>query len=132
MKLNPECVRDILLEIEKVSLYGKMYFYDGENLSEDSYLAKYDFDTVIYHIRQCSWIGYLVGVKWGISDGVYIEDLSPEGHVFLANIRSNNIWSKVKDIGKRIGSVSIPVLSEIASSVLSEYIQSAIKSSVSP
>ena len=52
-----------------------------------------------------------------------IKDLSPAGHEFIANIRSDSNWKKVKDISKNIGSSSLNALTQIAVSVVSSLIK---------
>lgn len=56
---------------------------------------------------------YLLGVE------VAIADLTPSGHEFLANIRADTNWNKVKQKSKAIGSESLSVLAQIAGQVIS-------------
>lgn len=114
MKINPDCIRDILLEVEKNSSFHSFYEYTPKSLSSDSYLAKYDADTVLYHIRQCDLCGYLFNTNWQIFEYVGIEDLTPEGHEFLANIRDDSLWKKTLAKGAE---ASLPILFEIAKEI---------------
>lgn len=44
-------------------------------------------------------------------------DLTPDGHEFLANIREDNNWNKIKTISSSIGFASLKVISSIAEGV---------------
>lgn len=52
-----------------------------------------------------------------------IEDLSPSGHQFLADIRSDNNWNKTKSIAKSVGASSLTAIKEIATNVIAELIK---------
>ncbi|WP_423738704.1 DUF2513 domain-containing protein [Clostridium niameyense] len=41
-----------------------------------------------------------------------------DGHEFLDNIRDNDIWNKTKNTISKINGVSIPIISDIAKSIL--------------
>lgn len=117
MKLNPDCVRDILLAVEEHSELGK--YVDFEYASDYTQTEKYSDQEVGYHINQCSMSGLLVDVRWDLLGNCSIKDISPSGHEFLANIRADNNWNKVKKTASEIGSNSLSVLTQIATSVIS-------------
>lgn len=94
MKLNMDCIRDILLEVEKSTDCGKLYRYSatGEHTLQ---IAKYDHAELLYHFRQCNAMrlfAQFTGDDMGRM--VLISDLSPEGHAFLENIRQESTWEK--------------------------------------
>lgn len=49
-----------------------------------------------------------------------------KGHEFLDNIRDNDVWSRTKNIAKSVSSVSLSVLSNVASKVITEIISKQI------
>ncbi|WP_415337572.1 DUF2513 domain-containing protein [Clostridium perfringens] len=121
MKLNPDCVRDILITTEENTSFGCPMSYDSN--SQYELLESYSPQEIVYHINQCELSGFLTKVTWFLGGGCIIYDLSPSGHEFLANIRSNTNWKKTKEISKSIGSTSLNVLSQIAANVISELIK---------
>ena len=123
MKLNPDCIRDILLDVEQFVTYSRPYDYLEDSQEDNSFVAKYDEDTVLYHIRQCEETGYLLDVRWTVVGNCLIGDLSPDGHQFLADIREDTNWNKTKEIAKKVGSSSLSALKDIATSVISSLIQ---------
>ncbi len=124
MKLNPNCVRDILLSVEDISDFDSETTYRRDDMQLPR-LSFYEHEEIVYHIRQCELSGLIYQVSY--TDGgsnVYIRDLSPEGHEFLSRIRNDNLFSKVKDIAKEIGLSSLKDLSEIAASCAAIIIKS--------
>ena len=125
MKLNPDCVRDILLTVEETSNFGDIMSYDTSD--EYPLLAKYTYDEFLYHVNQCKENGYFLTCKIS-SDGsiVMIGNLSPKAHDFLTNIRHNNIWNIVKDVSAKVGSNSLSAVAQIAAGVITEIIKMRI------
>ena len=134
MKLNPDCIRDILLEIEGISDGVNSYSYRSDRrITQNSYSSnkdevelqyfpKYDFEELNYHFQQCNLNGYLLDAKHGHDNLFIFKDLTPLGHEFLANIRDDNNWNKIKDSAKSVGSSSLPVLFEIGAKYMASKI----------
>lgn len=109
MKLDFECIRSILLTFEEKT-DGYTIYTVGENNLKD-FTNKYSFEVYIYHINQCLKHGYLEG-----KEGIYfvdIKDLSPLGHYFVAEIRSDTAWKKFLNMAKDIGVASLPSLLDV-------------------
>lgn len=103
MKLNPDCVRDILLTVEERSDYHHVTEYKSESHSFPR-LRGYTYEEVLYHIRQCEYSSLILDVHYYDSGKhVDIKDLSPDGHKFLANVRQDTIWNNTKSIAAKIG-----------------------------
>lgn len=115
MKLNQECVRDILLELEeKLTFNNALYLQQVQEL--EAY-KKYGNDETLYAILKLIEVNYLIGSKKISNGGVYYLSLSAitwNGHEFLDSIRSNEVWQETKNRVKDFSSVSIGILSEVA------------------
>lgn len=100
MKLNPDCVRDVLFAIEEESsAIGLVVFSRDEN---PEILQKYSWDEFLYHVNQCELSGFITPVRYyDAGDSFAVSDLLPEGHNFLANIRADNNWNKTKEVAKK-------------------------------
>ena len=126
MRLNPDCIRDILLQTENGSF--RIYHSSRNNeaaFNDLEFLKSYSFEEVTYHIKQCDLMNFIE-----ISESIkYIDihDLYPEGHTFLANIRDDNNWNKTKNIAKNIGSFSLEALRDIAANIISNLITNNFK-----
>ena len=123
MRLNSDCVRDILLAIEKDVDYHRILELKFDDTLPDN-LQKYSAEELLYNIRQCKIANLIIDVH-SFDGGKYvtIADLSPDGHQFLANIRNDNIWGKVKKIAGVVGSNSLSAVTQIASNVVTELIK---------
>ena len=126
MKLNPDCIRDILLTIEEVTDYLNEWTFDSKSMNAPL-LSKYSYDEIVYHISQCDKAGLIDGSKiyFGACAGV-VSDLSPYGHQFLADIRSDNVWHNVKEVSKKVGSNSLQAIMQIATGVITEIIKNQL------
>lgn len=123
MKLNPDCTRAILLAVEEMCDAGHYFSFE-----QDAGAIKGDFaaDEIAYHARQCDLSGMLCNFKRDITGNFTITDLSPKGHEFLADIRSDTVWNNVKAVSAKVGSKSLTAISKIATSVISEIIKSQL------
>lgn len=115
MKLNPDCIRDILLTVEENTGYGNYMRYDED--TEYERLKPYPIDEVLYHVQQCEYSGLVAKVSYYMNPGCLIHDLSPKGHEFLANIRMETNWNKTKEIAKSVGSSSLDSITKIATCI---------------
>lgn len=124
MKLNPDCMRHILLELEKAPFQKETYpdeLYDA--------LPKYPHDEIDYAILKMHEAGFINATIEKYLDGhigIEIYDISFEGHQFLDNVRSSKVWTATKKVASDIGSTSIQAITQIATSVITEIIRQAI------
>ena len=126
MRLNPDCIRDILFTIEEKSTFDSL-ITSGE-LTESTLLSKYSEDEILYHLNQLYLSNYIICPrkhKW-IEGTFLVCDLSPLGHEFISDVRKDTNWNKVKSIGKEVGTSTLTSLKTIAE----EVITSAIKTSI--
>lgn len=125
MKLNPDCVRDVLLTVEEETDFNQMWTYTFETIPKT--LSPYSHQEIIYHIAQCEKSSLIDGFKsYDDGDMIVVGDLTPDGHEFLANIRSETLWRDVKDVGKKVGSFSLSSLMQIASGIVTCIIKSQL------
>lgn len=114
MKLNPDCIRDILLCVEAVEFDEPIEF--SEIVEK---LDKYEVEEVLYHINQCEYNNFFTKINhFAQSYNGRIFDLTPKAHEFLANIRSDNVWNKIKEKALKAGSIALPVLQKVAAGVI--------------
>lgn len=124
MKLNPDCIRDLLFTVEENTGFYDSMDYPSDNSKDYPRLAGYTEEEVFYHIRQCYLSGLLTDVRWTLTPTCSIQDLSPAVHEFLADIRSETNWAKTKEVASKVGSLSLQVLAKIAAEVVSSLIMS--------
>ena len=126
MKLNPDCIRDILVATESME-YNSAYTLS--KLHEK--LPDYSEDELNYHCLQLIDAGFLnaksINVMGCVTPQLWrIFDLTYSGHQFLADIRSDTTWNKTKEIAKSVGSESLHALKDIAVGVVTSAIQNKL------
>ena len=123
MRLNPDCIRDILLQVEESNTFT-IIFSDEDPLHGLDYLKRYSLEKIKYHIKQCEYMNFISCKNF--LGYVIIYDLFPEGHTFLADIRHDTVWNNTKSIAKSLGVSSLRALKDVSVSVISEIIKSKI------
>ncbi|MCG4822214.1 DUF2513 domain-containing protein [Streptococcus gordonii] len=122
MRLDPDCIRDILLSVEKNATYSNDV---PEETLYKELAPKYSQEEILYHVRQCEHNGLFLQVQHYFG-GFSIQDLSPYGHQFINDIRQDNNWNRTKDIAKNVGSFSLDVLKDISSQVITNLISNQL------
>mgnify|MGYP003367493467 CR=1 FL=1 len=124
MKLNQDCVRAVLLELEeKLTLNDDLYLYQIKQLD---CIKKFGEDTVIYSILKLIEARYLLGEPLYAGDELMeltLSALTWDGHLFLDTIRDNKVWKETKSVVSKFSSVSISLMSTIASTILNELVK---------
>lgn len=118
MKLNPECVRDILLTIENYPVPMNLDFYEFSSL-----LPQYSKDEILYcckRLHEANYLNlnYITVIKNSKPELDTIGDLTFFGHEFLENIKDDTNWKLVKSKAIQVGSFALPILQQIASSLI--------------
>ncbi len=134
MRLNPDCIRDLLMGLEQLSDTGRVtYIFDNiAAVQKHLHLESYSTNEIEYHLRQCEMNGMLVGAKFG-SDGCFaILDISPKAHEFLANIRDDKQWGAVKKGLSAIRNYSLSAIGAIAEGVTSSAINAYFSGQTNP
>ncbi len=94
MKLNPNCIRDILMTIEELD-YDIDFNYDCDNNIYPR-LQKYRHEEIVYHVFQCNSSGlFTTMVAPDNGAAIDVNGLSPLGHQFITSIRNDKKWKKV-------------------------------------
>lgn len=122
MKLNPDCLRAILLTIEERASYQSILSFEELTLPNFPLLAEYSLEEILYHIKKCDEAGFLCEVQY-FPASVTVGELHYRGHEFLNNIRESKIWDGVKSIAAKIGTNSMQGLVQIASNVITSLIK---------
>lgn len=128
MKLDTDCIRDLLLTLEEESKYDegqitKRIFL--HKMTQFPRMQKYEVNDVLYTSDKMVEAGFIDFHKTTASGGLYNSSygqITYSGHQFLENIRSDNNWNKTKEIAKSIGATSLSAISDIAAKVIAELI----------
>lgn len=120
MKLDHDFVRTLLLTVEKCPNPGGL---GNDELKAVMLSNKKSFNELAYTI-QILIEGDIVSSKitWGNNKPVYIYpvNLTFKGHEYLDNIRDNKIWRQTKSATSKLASVSIDIMSKVASELIAK------------
>lgn len=123
MKLNIDCVRDVMLAVENAE-YG-----ERKNISAlyEELEGKYTEEEIEYTCLKLNEGGKieanLVSRMGGAPVGVKsVNDLTYDGHQFIDNIRKDSTWNIVKNKALKVGSFSIKAIASIAEKVVTDLI----------
>lgn len=125
MKLNIDCMRDVLLILEEAPYRTAVEFTEiCAKLVPD-----YTHDEICYSILKLDEAGFIsakIERNLNSLNVNEVSDITYEGHQFLANVRTNKVWSTTKDVMSKVGSTSVQTASQIASTVISELIKNTL------
>lgn len=114
MKLDYDCVRNILLTVESLEC-GKSLC--RENYASFELLKNYDEERISYTVKRLVEAGYVpkTSVTEVIAGIIYsVDELTWDGHQYLDCIRDKEIWEKTRKKAAVFDSVPFKTLSEIA------------------
>lgn len=125
MKLDHDCMRDVLLFVESVP-------YVAVNPLGDMYLSEIDFKTIcdalpqwsntiiyyaVFNLAQGGYIDATIQYGDDIIGNCCVNYMTLHGHEFLDSIRDEARWGKVKTIVGTVKDYSLAALSFIAEGV---------------
>ena len=122
MKRDDELIRALMLDLEVAT----------QMVTGDHAVAGYGRDQVAYHLALILKAGFAEGPQpiYSSSGGdptiptmVLVLRLTPEAHDFIATIRDDAIWAKVKErTGKVAGGVTLAILKEVGVAVVKQHL----------
>lgn len=120
MKLNQDCIRDLLLYLEENLSYQNIVTIN--NMS----LKNYSTSNLVYTADKLIEAGYLDCIKSRSMDEecptIIAKSITYAGHQFLDNIRDDTVFAKTKSVLSGLKSVSVEIISETASKVITNMI----------
>ena len=130
MKLDPDCIRAVLLELEPVP-YGEDAYV--ERIAEN--LEKYSENEVMYTCLKLNEAGFIKAVVRNYpSDGydrvIKICDITYAGHQFLETVRSPKSWKIIKSGCESIGNFALKTISSIAEGVATAAINQLLAGTI--
>lgn len=138
MKLNPDCIRTVLLEIEKS---WKIEQLDDGNLLMDGMLIQSLYDAlpkfekadIFYSLYNLDQAGYVdLSIQWadgGVPYFCMINHMTYAGHEFLNQIRDNKHWGLIKKGLTAVGNYSLDAISAVAEGIANAAIAAFLKES---
>ncbi len=129
MKLNPDCMRDLLLYLEdKLSvseskLEPGVFSFDCLTLKQISQdLPSYSSSELVNTIITLNDGGFIITAVDKCGAGIChldVNQITYRGYQFIKKIRPETVWSKVKNACTHVGSFSIDLVSLTGTRILS-------------
>lgn len=115
LKLNQDCIRDLLIYLEENLGYKDKIIINSLKLNN------YSKEELMYTADRLYEANYInVNICWNMNSThiIVVTSISYQGHQFLDTIRDNDIWKSTKAKASKIASVSLPIIQELASSFI--------------
>ncbi|WP_406589972.1 DUF2513 domain-containing protein [Bacillus atrophaeus] len=123
MKLDHDCVRSLLLELEgKLSLNS---FFDNSHIKELKTYEEFGEEQTFYATLKLIEAKFLNGSSQFYFDESYefvISSISYSGHEFLDNIRDSKIWSQTKSSISTLSGVSLSIIGSVAADLVKKSV----------
>lgn len=120
MKLNYDCIRDILLTIEEIPNRKDEVIL--ANFKSYKKLSKYNEEEIQYNALKLLQEEYVIGEEASGNNTttvLFLTDLTWSGHELLNDIRSETVFNQTKEkIIKSVGSASLTVFQQLASTIV--------------
>lgn len=125
MKLNPDCIRDILFFLEDhLTLSANLNFEPITYMAlyEQLGFSKGELVNTLIVLDEAEFIRIRTDYSSEGLDFLDVYRITYGGYQFLETIRPEPVWKKTKSIFSAIGSFSIDLISQIATNILTELI----------
>lgn len=137
MKINPDCVRDVMLALEEqldlkeCGFFVRFVCSGPDKLLKSTYIKGkgYSMQDIYYSCLQCAENGYIVAdydiqkndKSLSFNAILYI---TPKGHDFIASIADQKTWQeKIKPAISAFGNVSLSVIESISKGIVTALIE---------
>ena len=125
MKLNPECIRDIMFYLEENLTMNSDLEINEISVLDLPEKLNYSIEEIANTLLVLDDANFIVCYRNNGDDAIVALDIyriTYTGYQFLESIRPDSVWKKVQTISGNIGSFSLNVISQIATSVLTQMI----------
>lgn len=135
MKINIDCMREVLLFLEK-NLTATLI--DNDTAIEFNCISALDISKGMPHFKQedvwyslkmlaeCDYID-INGIQGkDYFSMLNVESMTYAGHKFLESIRPQSVWNKTKSIISKVGSHTLGFVEDTAQKIAIEYAKSLI------
>ncbi len=134
MKLNPDCIRDILLYLEEnLKIENDSFSSISLNTLQNN-LTQYSKEDIFYSVYNLREIHYIEGTFLGADNlkmyVCHIDNITYAGHQFLGTVRPETVWNQTKSIIKKVGIHTLGFIESVAHDVAVEMGKQAVITSM--
>ena len=125
MKLNPECIRAIMFYLEENLTMNSDLEINEISVFDLPRKINFSIEEIANTLLVLDDAGFIVCYRNDGDDAIVALDvyrITYTGYQFLESVRSDTVWKKVQKISGNVGSFSLNVISQIATSVLAQMV----------
>lgn len=104
MRLNYDCVRDVLLTLESELQFNENLEYPDINLNQlCNLMSDYNKQEIAYTSLKLIEADYICANPLSVDDSIYdilYSSITFAGHQYLDSVRDTNVWKKIKKVPK--------------------------------
>lgn len=101
MKINYDCMRDVLIALEKLITIDQELKFSIVTLPIlQGELSEYKVQDIVYSVDMLAQAGYIKAKITPANNGIYsilISGITIDGHRYLDSIRSPKLWNAIKE-----------------------------------
>ena len=131
MKFNPDCMRDVLLYLEENLTYSpelRLQFISIQDLDKNLPHTIQEIANMVLVLDDADFID---ASRFDTGDQLcelLVSRITYSGYQLIESIRPQPVWEKVLSVGKKVGSFSLNVISQISSGVLTSMVNAFLTS----
>ena len=127
MKLKQDCVRYVLLALEAQEIGMLTQGAQGSDIVKQLSNEEFSADDITYTLWQLADGKFIKANRdrYVMGFSIIVFYIKWQGHELLDSIRDDKVWSQTKKATSSLKSVSIGVLKNVATAVLSGMIKQA-------
>lgn len=119
MKLNIDCIRDVLIFLEENLEINDDLEIKSQNLHTicNALEGKYEKPEIAYTLLKLKEGGYIQAQKFmgnGIISNIIVSSITYEGHQFIESIRSETVFEEVKNKLGKVGNFALDIVQKVA------------------
>ena len=125
MRLNLDCVRDLLLTLEEhliIDNEKNIHLLYLDDVQKMELMKRHTCSDIVYCSLKLIEAGLVVASVYKNREyvgDILFETLTYQGHIYLDSIRNKDIWEKAKIKIKKIGELSsLKIVSAVAEKLL--------------
>ena len=127
MKLNHDCIRSVMLVLEKEITIDENMCLQGVSVEKLwELLPKYSNQDILYTVEKLNEAGYITAALQ-TSDGAFVDgvvfSITYAGHEFIENVRDSKLWGAVKSILSKAGAITLPYIIQAAGAIIESKIK---------
>lgn len=113
MKLNPDCVKDIMVFLEE-NLSRDKYFVPNQ-ISES--LKRYPYDEIEHCVKTLFEEKWVNGIVQKQGDFYLVKEITPLGYEFLKIAHDDNLWNKTTSVLKSFAILALSTILDVAKGI---------------